>query len=162
MYSGHSPFLAICGTWEKIMSFHDNGFPLLRFACGYIRSSIFESNRGVWVDWKGMPLWWIDIPMHLSTTFIGFSLLVLWVMNFDWYLATYYPIFHRTSVTKGKFLTLLTILDIGEVTLPLVSSLHFISFSSWLSDKLCFSVSPNVNHQLQTVYNCQEKSDKRK
>ena len=41
-----------------------------------------------------------------------FSLFALLVMNFDRYLATSYPIFHRTSVTKGRLLTLLAILII--------------------------------------------------
>jgi hypothetical protein len=46
----------------------------------------------------------------------GFSLFTLLVMNFDRYLATSYPIFHRTSVTKGRLLTLLAILIIVEIT----------------------------------------------
>ena len=53
---------------------------------------------------------WVDISTRLATIFLGFSLLVLLVMNFDRYLATSYPIFHRTSVTKGRLLTLLAIL----------------------------------------------------
>ena len=47
---------------------------------------------------------------ELSSVFIAFSLLALLVMNFDRYLATYYPIYHRTFVTKGKLLTLLLLL----------------------------------------------------
>ena len=43
-------------------------------------------------------------------------------MNFDRYLATYYPIFHRTAVTKGKLLALLAILNIAEATLKIVSA----------------------------------------
>ena len=42
-------------------------------------------------------------------------------MNFDRYLATYYPIFHRTSVTKRRLLTLLAILIIVEITLTVMS-----------------------------------------
>ena len=49
--------------------------------------------------------------------FLSFSLLPLLVMNFDRYLATSYPIFHRTSVTKGRLLTLLAILIIVQVIL---------------------------------------------
>ena len=53
---------------------------------------------------------------HLSI-FYGFSLFALLMMNFDRYLATSHPLFHRTSVTKGRLLTLLGILIIIEVTL---------------------------------------------
>ena len=53
---------------------------------------------------------WVHISEVLSNVSLGLSLLALLVMNFDRYLATYYPIFHRTSVTKGKLLTLLATL----------------------------------------------------
>ena len=64
---------------------------------------------------------WAVIPLILSSLFTSFSLLALLVMNFDRYLATYYPIFHRTSVTKGKLLTLFAILSILELLLELLS-----------------------------------------
>ena len=55
---------------------------------------------------------------HISSTstgiFLVFSLFALLVMNFDRYLATSYPIIHRTSVTKGRLLTLLAILIIVD------------------------------------------------
>ena len=44
--------------------------------------------------------------------FVGFSLLALMVMSVDRYLATHYPILHRTSVTKGKLLLFFTFLVI--------------------------------------------------
>ena len=61
------------------------------------------------------------IPSRLLSMFLGFSLLALFVMNVDRYLATHYPIFHRTSVTKGKLLTLFTVLVIFEITLVAMS-----------------------------------------
>ena len=64
---------------------------------------------------------WAGILFILSSLSNGFSLFALLVMNFDRYLATYYPIFHRTSVTKGKLLTLLAILSILEILLKLLS-----------------------------------------
>ncbi len=63
---------------------------------------------------------------HNSIMFIAFSLLALLVMNFDRYLATSYPIFHRTSVTKGRLLTLLAILIIPELTLAVMSFNDFV------------------------------------
>jgi hypothetical protein len=53
---------------------------------------------------------WDNISLDVSSFCLGTSLLALMVMNFDRYLATHYPLFHRTSVTKRKLLTLLGIL----------------------------------------------------
>jgi hypothetical protein len=47
-------------------------------------------------------------------------------MNFDRYLATSYPIFHRTSVTKGRLLTLLAILVIVEIALRVMTVNDFV------------------------------------
>ena len=69
---------------------------------------------------------WVNISLYFSNIFLGFSLLVLLVMNFDRYLATYYAIFHRTSVTKGKLLTLLAILISVELTLGLMTVNNFV------------------------------------
>ena len=69
---------------------------------------------------------WVDISSRVGTIFNGLSLLALLVMNFDRYLATYYPIFHRTSVTKGKLLTLLVTLIVVELTLYLMSINDFV------------------------------------
>ena len=64
---------------------------------------------------------WVVISARFSAVFLGFSLLALLVMNLNRFLATYYPIFHRTSVTKGRLLTLLAILITVEITMVLIS-----------------------------------------
>jgi amino acid transporter len=64
---------------------------------------------------------WVYTFLKLTNSFLTFPLLALVVMNFDRYLATSYPIFHRTSVTKGRLLTLLAILIIVEITLGVIS-----------------------------------------
>ena len=64
---------------------------------------------------------WALICTKLFNIFPALSLLALLVMNFDRYLATYYPIKHRTSVTKGKLITLLATLIVVELTLCLMS-----------------------------------------
>ncbi len=69
---------------------------------------------------------WTVIPLKLGTFTLTVSFLALLVMNFDRYLATYHPIFHRTSVTKGKLLTLLAILSILELLLKLLSVNNFV------------------------------------
>ena len=64
---------------------------------------------------------WEDISTRVGTSFVGLSLLALLVMNIDRYLATYYPIFHRKSVTKRRLLTFLAILTSFELTLMLLT-----------------------------------------
>ena len=58
------------------------------------------------------------------------SVLALLVMNFDRYLATYYPIYHRTSVTKGKLLSFLATLILVELTFYLMSIKDSVIFYS--------------------------------
>jgi hypothetical protein len=69
---------------------------------------------------------WTVISFRLTGIFLGFSSLTLLVMNFDRYLATSYPIFHRTSVTKGRLLTLLAILIIVDLILKAMSAYEFV------------------------------------
>ena len=69
---------------------------------------------------------WVDMYLEITNIFVGFSLLAVLVMNFDRYLATYYPIFHRTSVTKRKLLTLLAILIVIVLTLQVLGTNDFI------------------------------------
>ena len=64
---------------------------------------------------------WLVILLDLSNMVLGLSLLALLVMNFDRYLATHYPIFHRTSVTKGKLLTLFIFLVIYGISISVIS-----------------------------------------
>ncbi len=77
----------------------------------------------LWLTGKsdGYPSWAV-IHLHFSSFLLTISLVALLVMNFDRYLATYYPISHRTSVTKGKLLTFLGILSILELLLQLLSA----------------------------------------
>ena len=69
---------------------------------------------------------WPWISLKSTGIFLEFSLFALLVMNFDRYLATTYPIFHRTSVTKGRLLTLLAILSILEITLNVIAVKDFL------------------------------------
>ena len=57
-----------------------------------------------------------------SSVFLPFSFCVLLVMNIERYLGAYYPFFHRTSVTRGRLLTLLAILLISTVVTYLISA----------------------------------------
>ena len=64
---------------------------------------------------------WNRLTSKIGINFLAFSLLALFVMNFDRYLATSYPLFHRTSVTKKKCLTFLGILMVIQICLSLMS-----------------------------------------
>ena len=63
--------------------------------------------------------------MKISLFIVGvlqaFCLLVLLVMSIERYLGAYHPIFHRTSVTRRRLLTLLAILVIFSTTLQVVA-----------------------------------------
>jgi hypothetical protein len=69
---------------------------------------------------------WPYIYLISTSIFLRFSYFALLVMNFDRYLAISYPIFHRTSVTKGRLLTLLAILIIVEITLVVMYVNEFV------------------------------------
>ena len=66
------------------------------------------------------------VSLNWTGIFLVFSLFALLVMNFDRYMSTSYPIFHRTSVTKGRLLTLLAMLIIVEVILEVISVNDFV------------------------------------
>ena len=59
--------------------------------------------------------------LYLASVFLGFSFLTLLVMNIERYLGTYYPIFHRTSVTRRRLLTVLAMFLIPPTTLIIIS-----------------------------------------
>ena len=99
----------------------------------------------------------VMISHEVLNVFIGFSLLALLVMNVDRYLATHYPIFHRTSVTKGKLLALFTVLVLIELT-SAAMSINDLVISSSPSYIFGYFHSSHVVYQLQIVYSRQEKS----
>ena len=59
--------------------------------------------------------------LEIVTVFFGFSVTALLLMSIERYLGAYYPIFHRTSVTKHRLLTPLAILLIVYITLNMIS-----------------------------------------
>ena len=60
--------------------------------------------------------------LDFVTVFLGSSFYALLVMSIERYLGTYYPIFHRTSVTRRRPLALLTIILIFHTTLHVISN----------------------------------------
>ena len=59
--------------------------------------------------------------LHISGVSIAFSFHILLVMSIERYLGAYYPIFHRTSVTRRRLLTLLATLLIFQANMFVIS-----------------------------------------
>ena len=68
----------------------------------------------------------IRLYLHCVNVFPGFSMLALLVMSIERYLGAYYPIFHRTSVTRRRLLTLLAILLVVHTIFDVISTNDFI------------------------------------
>ena len=75
------------------------------------------------------------IYFEVAATFIGLSLLVLFVMSIERYLGAYYPIFHSTSVTRRRLLTLLAILLIGHTIVSVLAQNDLV-----ISQSVCLTV----------------------
>ena len=98
--------------------------------------------------------WPTDFVSRVTTIFHAFSLLALLVMSFDRYLATSYPLYHRTSVTKTRLLTLLGVLMIIDVCSALMSlNDYIISFQVHLTIFLVLVSPPMLffNYKLLAV-----------
>ena len=96
----------------------------------------------------------VYITLRLTQMFLAFSFLALFVMSLDRYLATSYPLIHRTSVTKRRLLTLLSILGIFEIALTAMSVKDsIISFHVCTIINLIFLTPPMlfVNYKLFAV-----------
>ena len=100
------------------------------------------------------------ISLASTSAFLVFSLYALLMMNFERYLATSYPVFHRTSLTKGRLLTLLAILVIVEVisralsvnNLVISDQVHDVIFSILFIPAMLF-----INYKLfQVVRKCRK------
>ena len=66
----------------------------------------------------------LTLAVYLDSVlvFYGFSFLALLVLTIERYLGSYYPIFHRTSVTRRRLLTLLAVLSTFMITLYAIST----------------------------------------
>ena len=95
----------------------------------------FVVYLGVWLTENYALLNKLKIYEYLASVFVGFSFFALLMMNLERYLGTYYPIYHRTSVTRRKllsflamlliFITVLMILVIVKVIPPAAGTVIF-------------------------------------
>ena len=76
------------------------------------------------------------------TIFYAYSFFALLVMSFERYLGAYYPIFHRTSVTRCRLLALLSIILIIYSTLYVISTNDMIISRNVVRMIFIFSSSP--------------------
>ena len=77
----------------------------------------------VWLTENYALLHKLEIYAQIATVFLGFSFFALLVTNIERYLGTYYPIYHRTSVTRRRlltFLAMLLIFDTVKIILTIV------------------------------------------
>ena len=75
-------------------------------------------------------------------------------MSIDRYLATHYPIFHRTSVTKGKLLTIFACLVITVTTVRVMSISNLVipfQIGTLIIDIICIPPILFINYKLLTV-----------
>ena len=70
----------------------------------------------------------VKIYLNVSALFLVLTLLALFVMNIERYLGASYPIFHHTSVTRRKLLTLLAILLVPTTVVYMISRYGVISY----------------------------------
>ena len=63
-----------------------------------------------------------ELYVDFITVWYTYSFVALLVMSFERYLGAYYPIFHRTSVTRRRLLTLLAMFLIFNTTLHVIST----------------------------------------
>ena len=73
-----------------------------------------------WLTEKYDSLHTLTHALRIVNMFLGFSLLTLFVMSIDRYLAIAYPLFHRVSVTKHRLLTLLALLFLFQMILAIL------------------------------------------
>jgi multisubunit Na+/H+ antiporter MnhB subunit len=105
---------------------------------------------------------WPHISLGATNSFLIFSFFALVVMNFDRYLATSYPIFHRTSVTKERLSTLLAILIIVEIILNVISASGFVISHQVHLPILCILVIPAMLFMNYKLFLVVRKSRKNK
>ncbi len=116
----------LCHLMIMVLSCFDLASVVTNHA-GLLLYLIFWSTE----DYDSLPK--VKFYLEYFVTFVGSSFIVLLVMNYERYLGTYYPFFHRTSVTRSRMLTLLAILLIFQNTLFMISRNDLVISGSLIS-----------------------------
>lgn len=93
---------------------------------GMINHPLGATYSVVWLNEKYDLLSKLGIYIRPANMLLAFSMLTIVVMSFDQYLATAYPIYHRTSVTKTRLLILLSFFLLFDFTLYVITFNDFI------------------------------------
>ena len=95
----------------------------------------------------------VMIYLNVSGLFLVLSPLTLLVMNIERYLGAYYPIFHHTSVTRRRLITLLVILLIPSAVVYMISRCGVISYPMFFMISMVIFVPPFifVNYKLFAI-----------
>ena len=102
------------------MSFHDHGVVVFRFGRSHNAPSGNTAYLICWLeDYHSLHTCWMYL--NFVVVLLGFSFHVLLVMSIERYLGAFYPIFHRTSLTRCRLLTLLGILIVVHTNVEVIS-----------------------------------------
>ena len=85
-------------------------------------SSTFQFSFTLWFTKHNELFTKLSLYWHFIKLLCGFSMSALIVMCTERYLGVYYPIYHKTSVTRRRLLTLFAILIILLTTLIIIST----------------------------------------
>lgn len=119
---------------KKLSNFMIMVLSMLDLAAVVVKSPIITIYLISWLNEEHEFLKKLDIYNHFGNIFVGSSLVALIVMNVERYFGVCYPIFHHTSVTRSRLLTLLVILSIVHAVIIIFSTNDFlISFPMGLA-----------------------------
>ena len=107
-----------------------------------------------WLTGRHYQLAWFTACMHVSTTFLGFSLTTLFVMNFDRYLAVRCPFIHRISVTRRRLVIAIATLCLFQTIFIAISVNNFLISSHLVVIFFLAIFSPPflfMNYKLYTI-----------
>ena len=90
-FFGHSQFLEVWATSKEVVLFHDHDFVLLRFAWALTTHPLTGLAAMLWLTEKTNAYpGWLVISDKQTGIIIPSSLIALFVMSVDQYLATHY------------------------------------------------------------------------
>ena len=115
---------------------------------------VFALYLAVWSTENYDLLHKMEIYAHFATLFPGFSFVTLLVMSFERYLGAYYPIFHRSSVTRRRLLTLIAILVVLHATLIIISANDWVTSTAVVTIVFMAILFPPfffINYKLFTI-----------
>ena len=126
----------VCHCLIIVLSFCDLITVLLGIPAFFLRLTLLLTE-------KYNLLLTIEIYRRLGNFVVAMSMPVLFLMSIERYLGVYYPIFHRTSITRSRLLTALATISTFPATLIILSTNQMvISYSAGLGIFFLIYVAP--------------------